>query len=95
MIGADHVRQDLDEHDVRRALAAQARRGDVVELALGSTAARTVRATSGVNSTPTTTISVRFEWPSATIVITPSTISGIARSASTNRLTTSSTSPRK
>ena len=29
-----HVRQDLDEHDVRRPLAAQPRGGDVVELAL-------------------------------------------------------------
>ena len=35
MIGGDDVRQDLDEHDVRRALAAQLRGLHVVEVALG------------------------------------------------------------
>jgi hypothetical protein len=60
-----------------------------------STAARTVRAMSGVKTMPMTMMSVVFDWPRAVTPRIPVTTRGRARKASTKRPMTSSTRPRK
>ena len=60
-----------------------------------STAARTVRAMTGANTKPTTTMMVRFDGPSEVMASTATRMTGSARTVSMSRLRMSSTAPRK
>ena len=91
-----HIRQDLDEHDVEPVSPARARPPPHNRArARPAPPARTVRAMIGAKPKPMTSITVTFEVPSATRASSATMTVGSASTASTIRLSTSSTSPRE
>ena len=90
-----HVRQDLDEHDGERAVAAQPRRRHVVQLALDQHR-RADRARDQRREHEADDQHHRgFEVPTAASAISATMTSGSACSASITRLATSSSAPRR